>query len=201
MVRYSTEQCFRAVQGDHLLQLSGLPVALRTRTFAGADRGGRRGQYLDMLRDSAWATGARGIYVHGDNGVGKSYGTHCLVTHLAQQLTRVQWVTSVGIVQSARRGMDEGARHEDPLRRYTSAQVLVIDDLGKESLASDWGREQLFGVIDSRVNDGAPMVITSNWGPDNLARRLGENYGAAIVDRLLGSCDLIELAGESLRRR
>jgi len=175
-------------------------VALQERCFATADRGGYRGGYLDMLRDMNWATGGRGLYIHGDNGVGKSYGTHCLVRHLADQQMRVRWTTSVGIVQSARRAMGSSDK-DDPLYRYIAAQVLIVDDLGKEALASDWGREQLFHVIDTRVNDGLPMVITSNWGPDNLAARLGENYGAAIVDRLLGACVIVELTGESLRRR
>ena len=175
-------------------------MALQDRCFTSADRGGYRGAYLDILRDTSLAPGGRGFYIHGDNGVGKSFGTHCLVRHLAGQHIRVRWTTSVGIVQAARRAMGSPDR-DDPLHQYIAAQVLIVDDLGKEALASDWGREQLFHVIDTRVNDGLPMVITSNWGTDNLAARMGENYGTAIVDRLLEVCDIVELTGENMRRR
>jgi DNA replication protein DnaC len=201
IVDYHTADCYQEVYREHLLRASGLPAALWSHTFAGAGRTGDRAGYLQLLQDWDWTTG-RGLYVWGTNGVGKSYGTHCLTVHLAAQGVAVQWATTAVVVQAARnfQGRQSPSDTYDPLARFINAPVLVLDDMGKEALASDWGREQLFRLIDGRVNEGRPMVVTSNWTPEALEARMGENYGAAIVSRLLGSCQVLEMQGNDLRR-
>lgn len=94
---------------------------------------------------------------------------------------------------------------EDPLRKYKRASVLILDDMGKES-PTDWVIEQLFDLINERYGDMLPTVITTQFEPDALIKRLSKNGGeenaVAIVSRLRSKRDnalLIRLEGKDKR--
>lgn len=94
---------------------------------------------------------------------------------------------------------------DDPLSKYKRASVLVLDDIGKES-PSDWVIEQLFDLINERYADMLPTVVTCQFMPDALLKRLSKNSGeenaAAIVSRLRSKKDgslLIQLEGRDRR--
>lgn len=73
---------------------------------------------------------------------------------------------------------------------------LCLDDLGAEN-PSDWSRQIVYQVINSRYLDDKPMVITSNLSLAALsaATALGERT----VSRLRETCDVIVLSGRDRR--
>lgn len=71
----------------------------------------------------------------------------------------------------------------DVIREYEQCDVLVLDDLGAEK-ATDWVREMLFLIIDSRYTSGRTTIITSNLSP----RQLGETLSERIADRIVEMC-------------
>lgn len=81
---------------------------------------------------------------------------------------------------------------DDPLRKYKRASVLILDDMGKES-PSDWVVEQLFDLINERYEDLLPTVVTTQFEPEELVKRLGksgsEENAVAIVSRLRSKRD------------
>jgi DNA replication protein DnaC len=85
-----------------------------------------------------------------------------------------------------------------PLLRYTSPDLLILDDLGLRPLTGEEPLD-LYEVIRCRYERGS-MVITSNravagWGPlfnDDL-------LAGATMDRLLHHEHVIEIEGESFR--
>ena len=68
-----------------------------------------------------------------------------------------------------------------------NCDLLIIDDLGKEKV-SEWTLEKLYYVINSRYEDCLPIVITTNYDPEKLVRRLTvkDNFetAEAIVSRI-----------------
>jgi len=44
---------------------------------------------------------------------------------------------------------------------YQNVPLLVLDDLGVEKL-TDWGYEKLYSIINSRLENGFPLVVTTN---------------------------------------
>ena len=84
----------------------------------------------------------------------------------------------------------------DDLNRF---QLLIIDDLGVER-NSEFAREQVFSVIDSRYRSQNPMIVTTNLtltelrNPPDLAR-------ARIYDRVLERCVPIRVNGQNVRKR
>ena len=80
----------------------------------------------------------------------------------------------------------------------TTPGLLVIDDLGTESLAGARGErfgEALFDIVDSRQRDGLRTIVTSNLAPAHLRER----YEARTIDRLARYRPVV-IGGESLRR-
>ena len=101
----------------------------------------------------------------------------------------------LGAVKSAfdRRDVDA----EAVLARYVSADLLVLDDMGKARL-SGWGISQVFRVIDGRWAARRPTVFTSQhglaeWG--EVAALSGAETAKACVSRVFGSCDLVRFDG------
>ena len=73
-------------------------------------------------------------------------------------------------------------------------QALALDDLDK-ARNTEYGREQVFTAIDHRIENGLPLVITSNMGPDEISERFGEAVGS----RIAGYCALVSVCGEDRR--
>jgi DNA replication protein DnaC len=71
---------------------------------------------------------------------------------------------------------------------------LVLDDFDKVK-PSEFGTQQIFTAIDSRVQAGVPLIVTANL-------RLGEvveRYGEPIGSRLAGHCTQLVLDGPDRR--
>ena len=73
-------------------------------------------------------------------------------------------------------------------------QALALDDLDK-ARNTEYGREQVFTAIDHRIENGLPLVITSNMGPQEI----GDRFGEAVGSRIAGYCALVTVAGEDPR--
>lgn len=50
---------------------------------------------------------------------------------------------------------------------YSSVDLLVIDDLGKEK-PTEWVLEKLFLIVNNRYNNYLPIVITTNYNRNQL---------------------------------
>ena len=72
--------------------------------------------------------------------------------------------------------------------------MLALDDLGSEQV-TDWVREQLFLVINSRYEQMLPTIITTN---DSL-ESLEEHVGQRITSRIAGMCQGVVLDGPDYR--
>jgi DNA replication protein DnaC len=90
---------------------------------------------------------------------------------------------------------DKGSASVEALTRaWSSAPLLVLDDLGRERVAKggydeDFAIGVLDRVVDARSRSARPILWTSNLGAAGLASR----YGAALTSRLLGNAPAVEL--------
>lgn len=90
----------------------------------------------------------------------------------------------------------------DVLERYTTAKLLVLDDLGKERPTA-WALPKLFDLINERYERMAPTIVTTQYGRADLIRRLAsegdEETAVAIVSRLAEMCGKLEFTGRDAR--
>lgn len=75
------------------------------------------------------------------------------------------------------------------VQRAVKASVLVLDDIGVES-GSDFIREQLSSLLDSRFGSGYPNIVTGNSTPEDLSKVLGQRAAS----RILRTCLTFEIA-------
>lgn len=89
----------------------------------------------------------------------------------------------------------DGGHKLDIIDRYAKYDVLIIDDLGFDD-ESKWATGQFYALIDMRINECRPTIITTNVKPADWARDLG----ARIESRLAGM-EVFELPFGDYRKK
>ena len=109
--------------------------------------------------------------------------------------------------------LEERYRQEteaDIIRQFTSAGLLIIDDVGKRQVADPrFVQRTMFSIIDGRYKAMLPVVLTANLNQGQLKSYLGGGEDEASFDRLTEMCGgrsgkgvkFFQLEGESYRRR
>ena len=89
------------------------------------------------------------------------------------------------------------------LSRYSTCDVLILDDLGTEG-ASGWAGTTLYQIVDARYNAMLPVIVTSQYPPQSIERRLARGgeveTAAAIASRLAEMCEPVPLTHRDRRR-
>lgn len=151
-----------------------------------------------------WKTRDRGLLFVGPVGVGKTHlsvailktliedwGVRGLFCDFSDLLERIQATFSRANPDSA----------DDVLAPYRDAELLVLDELGARR-PTDWVRDVLYGLINTRYNRQRLTIVTSNYS--DTPSRTGEEtlemrIGAMVRSRLYEMCDLVVLDGLDYR--
>ena len=169
------------------IERSGLPSDLSRLSLLGAIPG----PSTDAARE--WARGEiKGLCLTGPVGVGKTW-LAAAATWTRLQSYSVKWVSVARLMTQLRAGFgSEMKTQADKIVAGTGA--IVLDDLDKVN-PSDYGREVLFAAIDGRVEEGSPLLVTTN----KAVSELGEKLGDPIASRLAGYCQVVRMVGEDRR--
>jgi len=207
-MRYDVRECYKTVYGRKLLKQSGLQGEEVMHSFENAVVDNYNREVIETLRK--WQpNGGRGIILSSHrtktnplgNGTGKSYMLHALTRKLCLEGYTCRYGRTVDFLAELKRAYDsdDGSEYE-VTQAYIDCDVLLWDDLGKENIRSDWAPERFYYVIDRRVTLKKPMVISTNLTVAEIEEHFGkDNFGPAIVSRLLGSCDILYLDGYDRR--
>mgnify|MGYP001157449673 FL=1 len=83
-----------------------------------------------------------------------------------------------------------------------NAEVLVLDELGA-SKPTDWVRDTLGHIINTRYNDKKLTVFTTNYldiRPNDREETLEDRIGVRTRSRLFEMCKSVEISGPDYRR-
>jgi len=153
------------------------------------------GQIADYLE--SW-DGTRGLILTGGYGVGKTgllaAALRALVTdHPSLWDVPLHFALAADLLDLLRQGYEAGDAAQR-LARVRSARLLALDDLGAEK-PTEWVQERLLMIANHRYERLLPTWITTNYGLNGLAERIGERT----VWRLAETCAVIEITGRNLR--
>lgn len=151
----------------------------------------------------------KGLYLYGAFGVGKTYLLGAIAHELSQQgfpSTIVHFPTfAVEMKNSIGKNTTE-----DKLDSFKRAKLLMIDDIGADSMSS-WIRDDILGVIlQYRMQEELPTFFTSNFDMNQLENehltmsQRGENEplkAKRIMERIRFLAEEVEMSGENRRHR
>lgn len=164
-------------------------------------KAGLRGPYMEAdcdlgLRIAKLASQGRGAYLWGEPGTGKTYAAACAVRKAVLGGTNAKLVTTKQLLDDIRAEYDGGQR--GVLQRAERYRLLALDDLGAER-PTEWAIETLTRLIDTRVAEGLPTIVTSNYRIGEIRDLWGGMAGKRIASRLAGACRSIEVNGRDRR--
>ena len=131
----------------------------------------------------------------GGTGLGKTFLSACIARAVADRGFSVVYETSHHLfakLEQAKFGGGEEAKRE--AEKYLQCDLLILDDLGTE-MPGQFVTAALYSLLNDRLLEGKPMVISTNLNVDELARR----YSPQIASRLHGNFSRLTFVGEDIR--
>lgn len=135
------------------------------------------------------------------NGVGKSHIARSLALISCQKGYKTLYTTCSDLINDLNAGVYE-KNLEKRMRKYTNADLLVIDEMGHDRLELEIVKEAhlLFKVIDQRYNDNKSLIFTTNVEEADWAEFLGDPITtSAIIDRIFHHSVIVRIEGPSYR--
>lgn len=185
----------RLEEPERLLEASNLGERFKGRTFASFDAKRDREAFdacskyanaeklLELQRNS--------LLIAGGYGSGKTHLAAAVTNALIDRGIQVLFGTAIEHFDKIRNDFENTGINRY-LASMKSANVLVIDDLGKEK-KSDWTTQVLFDVVNYRYEHKLPIIITTNLvsedGEDFSA--LTNHVGGAVYSRICEMCNIV----------
>ncbi|MDO1605610.1 primosomal protein DnaI [Lactobacillus sp. YT155] len=114
---------------------------------------------------------APGLYLSGNFGVGKTYLLGAIANELAQQNVGVTMVHFPSFAVDMKSSIGDNSVL-DKIERLKKVPVLMIDDIGADSV-SVWIRDEVLGVIlQYRMQEKLTTFFTSNFSMSDLEKHL-----------------------------
>ncbi len=136
----------------------------------------------------------RNLLIVGGTGVGKTHLTTAMAKEIIDRGYDVIYESAPNIffeLEQERFARDGEQKKTD---RYYTAELLIIDDLGTESV-TQYSVACLYNILNTRLNKGVSTVINTNLMPDALYKK----YTDRIASRLLGEYATLHFVGRDIR--
>ena len=129
-----------------------------------------------------WTYGSKGLVLHGATGRGKTRLAYMLVRRLVLDGRSVSAFDSLSFAHRVGETFGE-YQGERFIREQQKVDVLMLDDLGKAKL-TERAEAELFGLVEHRIANLKPLIVTTNFVGDKLSNKLSEDRATPLVRRL-----------------
>ena len=136
----------------------------------------------------------KGIILTGPTGCGKTHLVAAAANALLARDVDVLFLVVPEFLDQLRasyRRENEGESDGELVRRAYTAPVLILDDLGAHNF-TEWVQNQLFTIINYRLNHELPCLITTNLKLDEMNSCIGRRTAS----RLMEGCYMLALASK-----
>lgn len=136
------------------------------------------------------------IAFFGETGLGKTHLSSALACRIIERGFDVLYTTAVNMVSDfENKKFGNGAFADSgDVERYTSCELLIIDDLGSEMI-NQFTVSCLYNVINTRINKQLSTVISTNLSRNEFRQK----YWDRITSRIFGEYKLMLFSGTDIR--
>lgn len=160
----------------------------------------------DFLKSYNETGKGKALYLYGKFGIGKTFILAAIANELAEKEYSSMIVYVPEFVRELKNSLQDKSL-EEKLNMVKTTPVLMLDDIGAESMTS-WVRDEVIGtVLQHRMSQQLPTFFSSNFSPDELKHHFtysqrGEKEevkAARLMERILFLASPIRLDGENRR--
>ena len=179
-------------------------MPLKDSTFETFDLGYYQGADLVQMRQTfefcrryadAFSSASPSLLLYGKTGLGKTHLSLSIVNRALDAGFGVIYAPAQTLLHQLEKehfGRSEG----DTLELLTECDLLVIDDLGAE-FRTAFTEAAVGNLLNNRVLNGKPTVISTNLTADEL----NEAYGERVMSRILGYYHRLPFVGADIRQQ
>jgi primosomal protein DnaI len=169
---------------EKLIRTHHIPKEILSASFADLDTDAERIEAIEAIIEFCMTvepgkTGTKGLYFYGPFGVGKSYMMGAAAKKLAERGIASLMVYTPDFFREIKDALADNTVQEK-IAVLKEVPVLILDDIGAETLSS-WARDEVLGaILQYRVSENLPVLYTSNYTYDELEEHLAYSQKAGI---------------------
>ncbi|WP_268807907.1 primosomal protein DnaI [Lysinibacillus parviboronicapiens] len=173
--------------------------------YSRVDIANRAADFVQRTRETGILP-TKGFYLYGQFGVGKSFVLGALANELATIKVRSVVVFVPEFLREMKNAIGDNSLQEK-IDYVKKAPVLMLDDLGAETMSA-WTRDEILGTIfHYRMAEQLPTFITSNFNYDELEHHLAQSQkgdlevvkAARIMERIKAITEPVQMGGKNRR--
>ena len=145
---------------------------------------------------SRWEKQGKGLYLWKQD-TGKWKNLPCLLPGkiIDDQIRLTDaFITAPDYIDMVGEKIKRARGEEDQTKVFHECDVLVLDDIGAQS-GGEWQRQEIFRLVNDRMETGKITIYTSNMSTDSL------NVDSRTRDRIVKASVELQMPEESLRRK
>lgn len=148
----------------------------------------------------------KGLYFYGPFGVGKTYFLGAIANELADRGIESMLIYMPEFVREIKSSIKDDSISEK-IDQFKKVSVLMLDDIGAESISA-WFRDEVLGsILQYRMMEGLPTFFSSNYSLSQLEKHLSTTTrgdieqvkAGRIIERIHQLSIPVEINGESQR--
>ena len=121
-----------------------------------------------------------GILYTGPVGTGKTFLAASIANELMDAQLQVLFLVVPDLLDELRATYKSDVNEMDLLDSARTIPILILDDLGAHNY-TDWTRNRIYSIINYRMNESLPTIITSNLSLDELEKYIGVRTTSRII--------------------
>ena len=159
--------------------------------------------FLDNYQTGA---GMKGIYLTGNFGCGKTYLISAALNELAKKEHKIAIIYYPEFLRSLKESFNDPETYNEKFRMMKRVEILLIDDIGAETM-TEWSRDEVLGtILQYRMQEGLTTFFTSNLTVKELeehfsvsAKGIEKVKAKRIIERIKHLTEEMTLISENKR--
>lgn len=128
-------------------------------------------EIIEFVQHYSKHTFQPGLYIHGPFGTGKSFVIGVIANELKKRHIKTDIIYMPEFVRTMKESIQDDSL-QSKMDRFKKVDVLVLDDIGAESI-SPWFRDEVLGaILQYRMMEELPVFFTSNYNLEQLEAHL-----------------------------